>query len=126
MFRENKDLPPDRGEDNFHIDLVVVNAMPSFQALRPISAVELEEVDKQVKRLLSKGWMQHSKSPWGAAILLAKKKGGELRMCIDYRALNKVTTKDRTPLPNHPRLYSKRDCANQYGSAGCLSQDPGS
>ena len=50
--------------------------------------------------LLEKGWIRHSKSPWGATVVFAPKKDGGIRVCMDYRGLNRVTKKDRTPLPN--------------------------
>ncbi|KAJ9513279.1 hypothetical protein QJQ45_001317 [Haematococcus lacustris] len=54
---------------------------------------------KQVSALLEKGWIEPSASPWGAPVLFVQKKDGSLRMCIDYRALNKRTVRDRYPLP---------------------------
>jgi hypothetical protein len=56
-----------------------------------MSPLELGELQKQLKELLSLGLIQPSKSPWGAPVLFVKKKNGSMRMCIDYRALNKVT-----------------------------------
>ena len=53
----------------------------------------------QVNELLRAGLIQKSTSPFGAPVLIVKKKTGELRMCVDYRALNKVTIPNRYPLP---------------------------
>jgi hypothetical protein len=61
--------------------------------------VELKELKKQIQELLDKGYIRPSKLPYGAPVLFVKKKGGALRMCIDYRALNKITIKNRAPLP---------------------------
>lgn len=112
LFRESAGLPPDRGEDNFAIELLPGESRPSFQPLRHLGPVELEELRKQIDLLLKKGWIRHSNSPWGAAVLFAKKKDGSLRCCIDYRELNKQTRKDRTPLPRltelRDRLHGKR------------------
>jgi len=62
------------------------------------SPAEMEEMKKQVTELLKVGLVQQSYSPFGAPVLFVKKKTGELRMCIDYRALNKVTIPNRYPL----------------------------
>ena len=61
--------------------------------------VQLKEWKSQLKDLLDKGFIRPSISPWGAPILFVKKKDGSLRMCIDYRQLNKVTIKNKYPLP---------------------------
>ncbi|TPX52121.1 hypothetical protein PhCBS80983_g06516, partial [Powellomyces hirtus] len=99
LFKETDDLPPDGGDNNFHID-IVPGSKPVFQALRPISQDQLGELWKQLDHLLSKGWIQHSKSPWGASVVFAVKKTGGIHVCWDYHGLNAVTIKDRTPLPN--------------------------
>ena len=73
---------------------------------------EVQELEKQIRALLEKGWIRHSTSPWGAAVLFAKKKDGSLRCCVDYRRLNAMTVKDCTPLPMlselRDRLHGKR------------------
>ncbi|TPX52214.1 hypothetical protein PhCBS80983_g06500, partial [Powellomyces hirtus] len=99
LFKETDDLPPDRGDNNFHID-IVTGSKPVFQALRPILQDQLGKLRKQLDHLLSKGWIQHSKSPWGASVVFAVKKTCGICVCWDYRGLNAVTIKDRTPLPN--------------------------
>jgi len=73
---------------------------PPFRPMYRLSPAELAEVTKQVALYLEKGWIRPSDSPYGAPILFAQKADGTLRMCIDYRALNKVTIKNRYPLPN--------------------------
>ncbi|KAB2836622.1 MAG: DDE-type integrase/transposase/recombinase [Caedimonadaceae bacterium] len=62
---------------------------------------ELEEIERQLKLMLERGWIRPSTSEWGAPIIFACKKGGSLRMCIDYRALNAQTIVNRFTLP-HP------------------------
>ena len=60
---------------------------------------ELLVLRKELTSLLDKDWIQHSKSEAAAPVLFAKKPGGGLRFCVDYRALNAITRKDRYPLP---------------------------
>ncbi len=60
---------------------------------------ELKELKVQLKELLAKGYIKPSKSPYGAPILFVHKKDGMLKMCVNYRALNKMTVKNRYPLP---------------------------
>jgi hypothetical protein len=64
-----------------------------------MSASELGELKKQLEELLEKKRIRPSVSPWGAPVLLVKKKEGSMRLCIDYRQLNKVTIKNKYPLP---------------------------
>jgi hypothetical protein len=64
-----------------------------------MSASELGELKKQLEELLEKKCIRPSVSPWGAPVLLVKKKEGSMRLCIDYRLLNKVTIKNKYPLP---------------------------
>lgn len=89
-------LPPER--DVKHV-IDTGDAKPVSRAPFKMSPAELDELQKQLKQLLSLGLIRPSTSPWGAPILFVKKKNGEMRMCIDYRALNKVTTKNKHPLP---------------------------
>ena len=60
---------------------------------------ELKELKEQLKDLLDKGFIRPSISPWAAPVLVAKKKDGSLRMCIDYRQLNKVQSRISIPSP---------------------------
>ena len=54
---------------------------------------------------MSKGYIRPSKSPWGAPVLFVKKKDGSLRLCVDYRGLNKLTIKNKLPLPRVDDVY---------------------
>lgn len=81
-------LPPKRAVQHV-ID--TGDAKPVTRPPYKMSPLELGELQKQLKELLSLGLIQPSKSPWGAPVLFVKKKNGSMRMCIDYRALNKVT-----------------------------------
>ena len=90
------ELPPER-EVEF-IDLVPGANPVSITPYR-MSPVELAEVKAQVQDLLSKQFVRPSASPWGAPVLLVKKKDESMRMCVDYRQLNKVTIQNKYPLP---------------------------
>uniref|UniRef100_A0A6V7QUU0 Reverse transcriptase domain-containing protein n=1 Tax=Ananas comosus var. bracteatus TaxID=296719 RepID=A0A6V7QUU0_ANACO len=90
-------LPPDR-EIEFVIDLVS-GAAPISKAPYRMAPVELKELKAQLQDLLDKEFVRPSMSPWGAPVLFVKKKDGTLRLCVDYRELNKVTVKNKYPLP---------------------------
>ena len=64
-----------------------------------MSPLELDTLRKELDKLLKNGSIEPSVSPYGAPVIFVKKKSGELRMCIDYRALNKITIKNRFPIP---------------------------
>jgi hypothetical protein len=66
---------------------------------------DLVELKKQIKELLSKGFIRPSSLPWGAPTLFVDKKDGSRRMCVDYRSLNKVTIKNKYPLPRIEDLF---------------------
>jgi hypothetical protein len=90
-------LPPPR-EVEFWIECVP-DTNPISKAPYRIASLELKELKEQLQELLDKGFIRPSISPWGAPMLFVKKKDGSMRMCIDYRELNKVTIKNRYPLP---------------------------
>ena len=77
---------------------------PKNTGLRPMSPIELEELRRYLEENLGKGWIWRSKSHVSAPIVFARKKDGSIRVCIDYRNLNKVTIKNRYPLPLIPEL----------------------
>ena len=64
-----------------------------------MAPLELKELKKQLEDLLEKGFVRRSISPWGAPVLFVKKKDGSMRLCIDYRQLNRVIVKNKYPLP---------------------------
>jgi len=90
-------LPPERKVE-FAIDLVPGTSLISIAPYR-MSASELGELKKKLEELLEKQFIRSSVSLWGALVLLVKKKDGSMRLCVDYRQLNKVTIKNRYPLP---------------------------
>jgi hypothetical protein len=75
---------------------------------------ELKELKVQLEELLAKGYIKPSKSPYGAPVLFVHKKDGTLRMCVDYRALNKVTVKNRYPLPRIDDLFDRLSGAKVF------------
>ncbi|MCO5570352.1 hypothetical protein L7F22_024072 [Adiantum nelumboides] len=88
---------PARPEDHT-IDLIPGSTPPNRPPYR-VSRASNEEIMNQVKDLLEKGLIQPSSSPYCSSVLLVLKKDGSWRMCIDYRALNKITIKNRFPNP---------------------------
>ncbi|GAU40783.1 hypothetical protein TSUD_26630 [Trifolium subterraneum] len=94
---EINSLPPER-EIEFSIDLVP-GSQPISVAPYRMSPLELRELKSQLEELLQKHFIRPSVSPWGAPVLLVKKKDGTMRLCIDYRQLNKVTIKNKYLLP---------------------------
>ncbi|GKC52371.1 putative reverse transcriptase domain-containing protein [Tanacetum coccineum] len=85
-------------EIKFRIELIL-RVMPIAKSPYRLAPFEIEELSSQLKELQDKGFIRPSSSPWGASILFVKKKDGSFRMCIDYRELNKLTIKNRYPLP---------------------------
>ncbi|GJY03401.1 putative nucleotidyltransferase, ribonuclease H [Tanacetum coccineum] len=98
-------LPPIR-EIEFRIELTP-RAMPVEKSPYRLAPSELEELLGQLKELQDKGFIRPSSSPWGAPVLFGKKKDGSFRMCIDYRELNKLTVKNRYPLPKIDDLFDQ-------------------
>ena len=80
---------------------------PPHRPIFHLSPDELEVLKEKIDELLLKGFIRPSDSPYGAPVLFAKKPDGTLRMCIDYRALNANTIKDKTPLPYIPEMRDR-------------------
>ena len=98
-------LPPTR-EIDFTIELVP-RTEPLSKAPYRMAPTELKELKMQLQELLDLGFIRPSHSPWGALVLFVKKKDGSMRMCIDYRELNKVTIKNKYPLPRIDDLFDQ-------------------
>ncbi|GKE09298.1 putative reverse transcriptase domain-containing protein [Tanacetum coccineum] len=73
-----------------------------------------QELFDQLHELADKGFIRPSTSPWGAPVLFVKKKDGSFRMCIDYRELNKLTVKNRYPLPRINDLFDQLQGSSVY------------
>ncbi|XP_039038705.1 uncharacterized protein LOC120176331 [Hibiscus syriacus] len=100
-----KKLPPKREVD--HKIELVPNVEPPARAPYRMAPPELEEMRRQLKDLLDAGYIRPSKSPYGAPMLFQKKHDGSLRMCIDYRALNKLTVKNKYLIPLIADLFDQ-------------------
>ena len=72
-----------------------------------MSQSEEDELARQLDGYLQQGYIRHSKSPWGAPVLLRRKQDGTWRMCVDYKKLNKLTVKNRYPLPRLDDLIDR-------------------
>ncbi|GJS63479.1 putative reverse transcriptase domain-containing protein [Tanacetum coccineum] len=105
-------LPPVR-QVEFQIDLVL-GAAPVARAPYRLARSEMEELSTQLQELSDKGFIRPSSSPWGAPILFVKKKDGSFRMCIDYHELNKLTVKNRYPLPRIDDLFDQLQGSSVY------------
>src|ERR1700735_1470019 len=97
VFQEPKGLPPKWGIQH-EIQLQQDCPLPNIGMYR-MSILESLEIKKQVQELVDKGVIHPSTSPCGSPIVLVTKKDGTWRMCVDYRALSKITIKNRYPLP---------------------------
>ncbi|KAL0546152.1 hypothetical protein IC582_016058 [Cucumis melo] len=105
-------LPPHR-EVEFAIELEP-GTIPISRAPYRMAPAELKELKVQLQELLDKGFIRPSVSPWGAPVLFVKKKDGSMRLCIDYRELNKVTVKNRYPLPRIDDLFDQLQGATVF------------
>ncbi|GJW80841.1 retrovirus-related pol polyprotein from transposon 17.6 [Tanacetum coccineum] len=97
----------------FQIDLVP-GVAPVARAPYRLAPSELQELSTQLQELSDKGFIRPSSSPWGAPVLFVKKKDGSFRMCIDYRELNKLTVKNRYPLPRIDDLFDQLQGSSVY------------
>ncbi|GJU48864.1 hypothetical protein Tco_1218419 [Tanacetum coccineum] len=110
VFPEDLRGLPQTRQVEFQINLVP-GAAPIARAPYRLAPSEMKELSEQLKELSDKGFIRPSSSPWGAPVLFVKKKDGSFRMCIDYQELNKLTVKNRYPLPRRPiRSTSRVKC----------------
>ncbi|GJZ29220.1 putative reverse transcriptase domain-containing protein [Tanacetum coccineum] len=117
-----KDASPD---SNFITGTILLNncyatilfdtgATPVARAPYRLAPSEMKELAKQLQELSDKGFIRPSSSPWGAPVLFVKKKDGSFHMCIDYRELNKLTVKNRYPLPRIDDLFDQLQGSSVY------------
>ena len=112
-------LPPDRGVG--HTIPLEEGAKPPCRSSRRLSPLEHTEVEAHMKKLLLNGHIEPSKSPFGATILFVQKKDGSLRMCLDCRALNKITIQNKFPLPRTDDLIDRMSGAKCFSSIDLAS-----
>ncbi|TYK11055.1 reverse transcriptase [Cucumis melo var. makuwa] len=106
VFRDDlSSLPLDR-DIEFTIELLPGKA-PISQAPYKMAPSKLKELKMQLQELVDKGYIKPSVSPWRASVLFVKKKDGTLRLCIDYRQLNKVAIRNKYPLPRIDDLFDQ-------------------
>ena len=118
---EAKKLPPHRPYD--HQIPLEPGTTPPFGTIYSLSPTELETLRKYIEDNLNKGFIRHSQAPCGAPVLFVKKADGSLRLCVDYRGLNKISRKNRYPLPligelldriSHAKYFTKMDVRDGY------------
>ncbi|GKD64055.1 transposon ty3-G gag-pol polyprotein [Tanacetum coccineum] len=121
IFQEPKGLPPRRFQDH---------SIPLLPGSQPVSSrpyrqpyYQKTEIEKQVRELLQQGLIRPSHNPFSSPVLLVKKSDGTWRFCVDYRALNDITVKDKYPIPivdelldelYGAKVYSKLDLWSGY------------
>ncbi|GJU41687.1 putative reverse transcriptase domain-containing protein [Tanacetum coccineum] len=106
VFPEDFPRLPPALQVEFQID-VVFGATPVARAPYRLAPAEMQELSTQLQELSDRGFIRPSSSSWGALVLFVKKKDGSFQMCIDYRELNKLTVKNRYPLPRIDDLFDQ-------------------
>jgi len=113
MVKEFPDVFP-KELSGLPLELEVEVSIDTFPRVPPIAQqpyrmapTELNELKTQLQELLDKGFIRPSNSPWGALVLFVRKKDGTHRLCIDYRQLNKITMKNKYPLPRIDDLFDQ-------------------
>ncbi|BBH07014.1 transposable element gene [Prunus dulcis] len=115
-------LPPHR-EIEFTIELLP-GTSPISQAPYRMAPAELKELKVQLQELVDKGFIRPSFSPWGAPVLFVKKKDGTMRLCVDYRQLNKVTVRNKYRYPlRGAKVFSKIDLRSGYHQLRIKEED---
>ncbi|GKF28872.1 putative reverse transcriptase domain-containing protein, partial [Tanacetum coccineum] len=113
------------------IELIHV-AQPISKAPYRMAPIELKELKDQLQELLERGFIPPSVSSWDAQVLFAKKKDGSIRLCIDYRELNRITVRNKYPLPRiddlfgqlqGAKFFSKIDLRSGYHQLHVKEQD---
>jgi hypothetical protein len=112
-------LPPRRDVDH-RIELTQ-SSPPTLRSVYRMSPAELDELKRQLDELIVGGFIRPSKSPFGAPVLFVKKKDKSLRMCVDYRDLNRITVKNRYALPRVDELFDRLKGAKYFSKVDLRS-----
>jgi hypothetical protein len=112
-------MPPDR-DIEFVIELKP-GTEPIYKIPYRMATTELAELKEHIKELIEKGFIHPSSSPWGAPVIFVLKKDGTQRLCVDYRALNEVTIKNKYPLPRIDDLFNQLRAACVFSMVDLLS-----
>jgi hypothetical protein len=113
---------PDHTEYNHRIELIE-GSVPPFGPIYPLSEKELQKLREYLRKELAAGKIRRFKSPAGPPIIFVPKPDGSMRLCVDYREVNKVKVKDRTSLPllselrerlGRAKIFTKLDLKNGY------------
>ncbi|GKE01215.1 hypothetical protein Tco_1389198 [Tanacetum coccineum] len=112
-------LPPER-EVEFTIELVP-GSDPISKAPYRMTPFKLQELKEQLQELLDRRFIRRSMSSWGALVLFVKKKDGYMRLCINYRELNRVTIRNRYPLPRIDDLFDQLQGAKYFSKIDQMS-----
>ncbi|GKA64128.1 putative reverse transcriptase domain-containing protein [Tanacetum coccineum] len=115
VFPENLPGLPLVRQVEFQIDLIL-GAAPVARAPYRLAPLEMQELSNQLQELAGRGFIQPSISPWGDPVLFVKKKDGSFKMYIDYRELNKLTIKNRYPLPRIDDLFGQLQGSSVYSN----------
>ncbi|GJY03680.1 putative nucleotidyltransferase, ribonuclease H [Tanacetum coccineum] len=120
VFPENLHGLPPVHQVEFQIDLIP-KAAPVARAPYRLVPSEIQLLSNQLQELTDRGFIRPSASPWGAPVLFVKKKDESFRMCIDYRELNKLTVKNRYPLPKIDDLFDQLQGSSVYSKMNLRS-----
>jgi hypothetical protein len=127
VLDEFSDVMPEKLPDELplkkqvdHAIKVMSKVAPPAKAPYRMSHEELKELKVQLDKLLAKGYIKSRKSPYGALVLFVHQKDGTLRMCVDYRALNKVTVKNQYPLLRIDDLFNQLSKAKMFSRIDLL------
>jgi hypothetical protein len=107
-------VPPLRPGFNHRIPFTNPEAPSPFFSAYRLSVIKLDECKEQLSDLLARGFIEPSESPFGAPIFFSCKKGGALRFCVEYRALNKITIKNRYAIPRAEELFDRLQGASIF------------
>lgn len=130
VFQPPKELPPCRPQD--HLIPIMEGSAPVNINPYKCPYLQRTKIEKMVQEMLASGIIKHSQSPYASPVLLVKKKDNTWRFCVDYRALNAITVKNRFPIPiieemldqlYGSRVFSKLDLRSGYHQIRVQAKD---